>query len=74
MVRLGLVALDGTKIQANAAAAATRTHADLEVQVAELLQQAAEADSICQPRLVRGYVRAPAVSVFISWTLRSKVL
>jgi transposase len=44
MVRLGLVALDGTKIEANAAAAANRTHAHLEAQVAELVQQAAEAD------------------------------
>jgi transposase len=44
MVRLGLVALDGTKIQANAAAAANRTHAALEQEVAELLAQAAEAD------------------------------
>jgi transposase len=44
MVRLGLVALDGTKIEANAAAAANRTHAHLQAQVAELLQQAAEAD------------------------------
>jgi hypothetical protein len=41
---LGLVALDGTKIEANAAAAANRTHAHLEQQVAELLAQAAEAD------------------------------
>ncbi len=45
MVRLGLVALDGTKIEANAAAAANRTHAALEQQVAELLAQAAEADA-----------------------------
>jgi transposase len=44
MVRLGLVALDGTKIAANAAAAANRTHAHLETQVAELLAQAAAAD------------------------------
>ena len=44
MIRLGLVALDGTKIEANAAAAANRTHAHLETQVAELLAQAAEAD------------------------------
>jgi transposase len=44
MVRLGLVALDGTKIEANAAAAANRTHAHLEAQVAELLQQAAAVD------------------------------
>ena len=44
MVRLGLVTLDGTKIQANAAAAANRTHATLEAQVAELLSQAAATD------------------------------
>jgi transposase len=44
MVRLGLVALDGTKIEANAAAAANRTHATLEAQVAELLAQAAATD------------------------------
>jgi transposase len=44
MVRLGLVALDGTKIEANAAAAANRTHTHLQAQVAELLAQAAEAD------------------------------
>jgi hypothetical protein len=44
MVRLGLVALDGTKIEANAAAAANRTHAHLQAQVAELLQQAAAVD------------------------------
>jgi transposase len=35
LVRLGLVALDGTKVEANAAAAANRTHAHLEAQVAE---------------------------------------
>jgi hypothetical protein len=44
MVRLGLVALDGTKIAANAAAAANRTHAHLQAQVTELLQQAAATD------------------------------
>ncbi|MFL6222307.1 MAG: hypothetical protein ACJ75K_05650 [Actinomycetes bacterium] len=44
MVRLGLIALDGTKIEANAAAAANRTHADLKAQVAELLSQAAAID------------------------------
>jgi transposase len=44
MVRLGLVALDGTKIEANAAAAANRTHAHLQAQVAELLAQAAQTD------------------------------
>jgi transposase len=46
MVRLGLVALDGTKVAANAADRANRTHAHLEAQVAELLQQAAEADRV----------------------------
>jgi transposase len=46
MVRLGLVALDGTKVEANAAAAANRTHSHLEAQVAELLAQAAEADQV----------------------------
>ncbi|MDF2745001.1 MAG: family transposase, partial [Actinomycetia bacterium] len=44
MVRVGLIALDGTKIEANAAAAANRTHAHLEAQVAELLQQATATD------------------------------
>jgi transposase len=44
MVRLGLIALDGTKIEANAAAGANRTHAHLQAQVAELLSQAAEID------------------------------
>jgi hypothetical protein len=44
MVRLGLVALDGTKVAANAADRANRTHAKLEEQVAEMLQQAAEVD------------------------------
>jgi transposase len=44
LVRLGLVALDGTKIAANAATAANRTHAHLQAQVAELLAQAAQAD------------------------------
>src|SRR5215218_6102441 len=44
MVRLGLVALDGTKVAANAAAAANRTHAKLTEQVAELLEQAAQTD------------------------------
>jgi len=46
MVRLGVVALDGTKIEANAAAAANRTHATLESQLADLLAQAAEADRV----------------------------
>jgi hypothetical protein len=57
MVRLGLLALDGTKIQANAATAANRTHAHLEAQVAELLSQAAEADRADRTRrAVQGWL------------------
>jgi hypothetical protein len=44
MVRLGVVALDGTKVAANAADRANRTLAKLEEEVAEILRQAAEAD------------------------------
>jgi transposase len=44
MVRLGTVALDGTKLAANAAERANRTHDELEGEVAEILRQAAEAD------------------------------
>jgi transposase len=44
MVRLGMVALDGTKVAANAAERANRTHDKLEAEVAEILGQAAEAD------------------------------
>jgi hypothetical protein len=44
MVRLGLVFLDGTRVAANAAAAANRSHARLIAQVAELPQQAADTD------------------------------
>jgi transposase len=44
MVRLGTVALDGTKIAGNAAERANRTHDKLEGEVAEILRQAAEAD------------------------------
>jgi transposase len=44
MVRLGTVALDGTKLAANAAERANRTHEQLEGEVAEILRQAAEAD------------------------------
>jgi transposase len=58
MVRLGLVALDGTEIKANAAAAANRTHAHLELQVAELLQQAAEADRAEDQQPVRSSASA----------------
>jgi transposase len=44
MVRVGTVALDGTKLAANAADKANRTHDKLEAEVAEILRQAAEAD------------------------------
>jgi transposase len=44
MVRVGTVALDGTKIAGNAAERANRTHEQLEDEVAEILRQAVEAD------------------------------
>jgi transposase len=44
MVRVGTVALDGTKLAANAAERANRTHDKLKDEVAEILRQAAEAD------------------------------
>src|SRR5512133_4161914 len=44
LVRLGLVALDGTKVAGNAAERANRTHEQLEEEVAAILRQAAEAD------------------------------
>jgi transposase len=44
MVRLGVVALDGTKLGANAATTASHTLDKLEREVDEILQQAAEAD------------------------------
>jgi transposase len=44
MVQVGTVALDGTKLAANAADKANRTHDKLEAEVAEILRQAAAAD------------------------------
>jgi transposase len=44
MVRVGTVALDGTKLAANAADKANRTQEKLEAEVAEILRQAAEID------------------------------
>jgi transposase len=44
LVRLGVVALDGTKVAANAADKANRTLAALEAEVAEILREAAAAD------------------------------
>jgi hypothetical protein len=44
MVRVGTVALDGTKLAANASDKANRTHKQLEAEVAEILRQAAEVD------------------------------
>jgi hypothetical protein len=44
MVRVGTVALDGTKLAGNAADKANRTHDRLEREVAEILRQATDAD------------------------------
>jgi transposase len=44
MINLGTVALDGTKVAANAANTASRTLDKLEAQIAEILRQAAETD------------------------------
>jgi hypothetical protein len=44
LVRLGVVALDGTKVAANAADRANRTLAKLEAEVEQILQEAAEVD------------------------------
>jgi transposase len=44
LVQLGVVALDGTKVAANAASRANRTLDNLQAEVAEILRQAAEAD------------------------------
>jgi transposase len=44
LVRLGVVALDGTKVAANAANTASHTHDKIEAEVAQILRQAAEAD------------------------------
>jgi transposase len=44
LVRLGVVALDGTKVAANAANTASHTQKKIEAEVAEILRQAADAD------------------------------
>jgi hypothetical protein len=44
LVRLGVIALDGTKVAANAADKANHTHDQIEAEVVEILRQAAEAD------------------------------
>jgi transposase len=44
MVKVGTVALDGTKLAANAADKANRTQERIETEVAEILRQAAETD------------------------------
>jgi hypothetical protein len=44
LVKVGTVALDGTKLAANAADKANRTHDKLQAEVAEILRQAAEID------------------------------
>ena len=45
LVKAGLVALDGTKIKANAALAANRTHQHLECEVKKMLAEAAAKDA-----------------------------
>lgn len=45
LIRLGLVALDGTKVKANAALDANRTAATLDEQIARMMAEAAEADA-----------------------------
>jgi transposase len=44
LIRLGVIALDGTKVAANAANSASHTHDKIEAEVAEILRQAAQAD------------------------------
>jgi transposase len=44
LVRLGVIALDGTKVAANAADRANRTLAKLQVEVSQVLQEATEVD------------------------------
>jgi transposase len=44
MIKLGIVALDGTKVAANAANTASHTHDKFEREVADILRQAAAAD------------------------------
>jgi transposase len=46
LVRLGVVALDGTKVAANAADRANRTLAKLQTEVAQILEEAAEVDQV----------------------------
>lgn len=45
LVRLGVVALDGTKVKANASLAANRTARSLEAEVAAMVSEAEEADT-----------------------------
>ncbi len=56
MVQAGTVALHGTKLAANAAGKANRTHAKLEAEAAEILRQAAQIDHID-----RAYQTSPLV-------------
>jgi transposase len=44
LIRLGVIALDGTKVAANAANSASHTHDKIEAEVVEILRQAAQAD------------------------------
>jgi hypothetical protein len=64
LVRLGLVALDGTKVAANAANTASHTLDKLEREVAEILRQAAEADQ--RDDLEHGNVRGDELPVALA--------
>jgi transposase len=68
LVRLGVVALDGTKVAANAADRANRTLAKLQDEVTAILREAAEADQAedCQHGQARGGTSSPP-----SWPARA---
>src|SRR6266496_3412534 len=60
MVKVGLVALDGTKLAGNAADKANRTLDRLDAEVAEILTQAAEADRLARLRQAKARLEAEA--------------
>lgn len=51
LLRVGLVALDGTKVEANASIAANRTLSQIESEVARMLQEASQTDAAEDERL-----------------------
>jgi transposase len=55
LLSLGLVALDGTKLKANASKAANRSYAELSREVERMLAEAAEADAAEDARLGPGH-------------------